>query len=147
MLVSRSEQAWQAAAPVAVLLALCLLVLYASPITVVSAFLILGLYTLVIYGRRVWRWWLPGVLAGPIALLDIASSKLRLTGSHSGVLRPPLSIPLPQAMVEFFTYFTGVSVIPIIWLALLVVATGFALRNRNRAGRSRALYWLLLALT
>jgi hypothetical protein len=130
----------------AVPLALCLLVLYGSTITVVPAFVILGLYTLVVYRQRIWRWWLPGILAAPVALLDIVSTKLRLTASHTSAARVPLSIPLPQAVAEFFAYFTGVSVIPILWLAMVGIAAALVLRGPRKTSRGRAFYWLFLAL-
>jgi hypothetical protein len=96
--------------------------------------------------QAIWRWWLPGVLAAPVALLDIFSTKLRLTSAHTGVARLPLSIPLPQAVVEFFRYFTGATVIPILWLALLVIAAALVLRAWRTSSGGRALYWLILVL-
>ena len=123
-------------------LALSLFAMYAGQVTTVPTFGIIGLYTLLVYGRRIWLWWLPGLLALiPAAFEIIASGKLRLVGQRTSVGLPPVGFYLPDAVWRFFSYFVGVGLVPLIWLGLVVLAFVLLLRSRTRIA------WLWAALT
>jgi hypothetical protein len=123
-------------------LALSLFAMYAGQVTTVPTFGIIGLYTLLVYGRRIWLWWLPGLLAlVPAAFEIIASGKLRLVGQRTSVGLPPVGFYLPDAVWRFFSYFVGVGLVPLIWLGLAILAFVLLLRSRTRIA------WLWAALT
>src|SRR6185503_14744393 len=106
----------------ALLLALSLFAMYAGQVTTVPTFGIIGLYTLLVYRRRIWLWWLPGLLALIPAAFEIsASGKLRLVGQRTSVGLPPVGFYLPDAVWRFFSYFVGVGLVPLIWFGLVVL--------------------------
>jgi hypothetical protein len=105
------------------------------------AIVMLGLFTLCLYPRRIWRWWLPGlvlaVLSAPVIVLRLDLA-LNRTGSTSSVVLPPL----PEALAELYRTFFGQGAV--IWAVLLGVATLASLlhlRDRQRRG-----WWLGLLL-
>lgn len=104
-------------------LAAGLLLLYAATVTVVLPVALLGIYALLMYGRRVWRGWLPAVLALLPALPDLLTNKLQMVGFHAGGGRMVELPPLPAAAFDFFNYFTSATPV---WYGLIVVsALGF----------------------
>jgi hypothetical protein len=133
-------------------LALCIALLYFSQVTTVPALLMLGLYTLVAYPRRLWRWWLPGIMVTLVVLPDILS-KVSIVSKHTGALRPPYEDPFLQAVLDFnnrphrisfFAFFTSDTNSPLLWLLLLGLAVLLIL-YRRRFDR-KAILWLALVL-
>ncbi len=124
----------------AIPLALCLAAMFYTHLTSVLAFAALGLYSLIVYRRKVWCWWLPGVLAGALALpeiarkLSIATSSTRLE-AVSGIDLPPL----PRALAELFQFATGEWAVA--W-AILLAAVTVAVLWRTRPLTRRAAAWL-----
>ncbi len=68
----------------AIALALTMVVMFYTTYTVIYPFALLGLYTLVVMPHRVWRWWLPGLmalsLAVPEALRRLPEFQVRASG-------------------------------------------------------------------
>ncbi|HVO44148.1 MAG TPA: glycosyltransferase family 39 protein [Aggregatilineales bacterium] len=61
-------------------LGLCILVLLNTHFSTIFPVAIVGLYTLVIYGRRTWRWWLPALIAGVGVIPELATKLSLATG-------------------------------------------------------------------
>lgn len=124
-----------------VLLGATMATMFYTHLTSVLAFAALGLYTLVVFPRQVWRWWLPGLTAALLALplvaaklgTAVSSSRLEIT---SQMVLPPLH----EGLADLFSLATG-ALAPV-WLALVVVATG-AMLVRGQMRRPRVLVWLL----
>ena len=101
-------------------LALALAAMFYTSFTSAGAFMVLGLFTLLVYRWRVWRWWLPGALAG-VLILPLVAAKAQLAVDRveaTQTLTPP---PLPQALLRLFQDYTGYSFV--LWVVLFVVAT------------------------
>jgi hypothetical protein len=106
---------WRRALP----LALVMVAMFYTQLTSAMAFLMLGIYTLVVYRARVWRWWLPGVMALPLAIPEILRQREVLSGRLAGIIRTELP-PLPQALVDLFANYAGSAAV--VWAVLLAVA-------------------------
>lgn len=122
----------------AALLALAMAAMFYSQLTSALAFSVLGMYSLLAHPRAIWRWWLPAVIALPLALPEILrqrfilSSRLSITSS---IPQPPF----PQAYINIMRDYLGVA--EIAWVVVLIVAV-LALLLRERPLRGRG--WLLL---
>ncbi len=136
----------------AVPLGLCLAFLYFSTVTAVPGLITLGIYTLVVYLRRLWRWWLPGLIAAVLVAPDVLH-KLSIVSAHTAIVRPSYAVPLPRAALDFgndprrlsfFTYFTSDTNSPLPWLLLLGLAV-IMIGYRRRFDIKAAL-WLALVL-
>ncbi|MBI5671259.1 MAG: hypothetical protein HZC41_24950 [Chloroflexi bacterium] len=105
---------WQRAIP----LGFTLVALFYTSVSSIGAFFILGVYTLIVYGRSVWRWWLPGLLAALLALPEIVNKVQYVdrTAATSQLVLPPL----PQAVYNLFVDGSG-NPFPV-WALLLVTA-------------------------
>ncbi len=109
-------------------LGLCMAVMFYTHYTSVLCFALIGLYTLIVYRRRVWHWWLPGlvaaILAGPLIV-----SKLSLVSTRASAA--VITLPPPwQAIPRTFGEFTGPAVA--FWAVLFITATILALITRRR---------------
>lgn len=91
----------------AVPLALSLVILYISTVTIVPAFFLFGLYTLLVYRQRIWRWWLPVLILFGLVLPDIITNKLQQVSNHTNAVRMFMLPPLPTAVLELYTFLTG----------------------------------------
>ncbi len=125
------------------LLALALAAMFYISYTSAVAVLMLGLLTLLVYRRAVWRWWLPGgllallVLPEVLALRETAVARVEATQT----LTPGA---LPEALYNLFWNWAGM-LFPV-WLVLLALATLLHfVRPRPLEGRRLALLvWALL---
>jgi hypothetical protein len=107
-------------------LALLLAAMFYVSVTSIGAFLMLGIYTLIVYGRQIWRWWLPGLIAGGLALPEILNKfQLGITRIEATQLKPVP--PFPQALIEFFNEQTGY--VFLLWVGLFLLGTIFVLRR------------------
>jgi hypothetical protein len=128
----------------AIYLALCMTTMFYIHLISVFIFILLGIYTLLVYRRAVWRWWLPGALVGALSWFMILPriSTLSTRGGYNALL--PLA-PLPEALIQKFATFTGS--LAAVWGVLFVAAVGvFAvqmLRGRGRAQVLALLIWVL----
>ncbi len=126
-----------------VLLGVVLAAMFYTTLTVIMAFLMLGIYTLLVYGLRIWRWWLPGIIGGTLALPEIlnkASTAINRTVA-TGTLQLP---PLPQAIWQLLERFAG-TFFPL-WIVLGVLALLLLILRRERGGMRQiaVLIWALL---
>ncbi|HVO43723.1 MAG TPA: glycosyltransferase family 39 protein [Aggregatilineales bacterium] len=86
----------------------------------VGAFLMLGIYTLLVYRQAIWRWWLPGVVGGLLAVPAILHIGSLATGRLAPLSEVKL-LPFGPAVVDLFTTDAGYSSVP--WLILFAIAT------------------------
>jgi hypothetical protein len=91
-------------------------------------FLLLGLYTLVIYRKRIWRWWFPGLIA-TILCIPEAISKLSVYQAASAVNEEPA--PFWEAMNKIYQAHTGQ--FGILWLILFIIASLLLLYRQPKA--------------
>lgn len=125
-------------------LALVMVAMFYTQMTSAVAFVMLGLYTLLVYRARVWRWWLPALIALPLAIPEIVRQRSVLGGRLDSL--STIDLPaLPEAYADLFTSYMGTAATPF-WLVLLVVATVLiVLREHLRRPRAWALLlWALL---
>lgn len=109
-------------------LALWLAAMFYTYMTSAVAFFMLGLYTLIVYPRQVWRWWQPAVIALPIAaplIIDRMSVVVGRTGHLVGRELPPLL----NALWDFYSHYGGE--VALVWLAIFPLATGLVLWRRR----------------
>jgi hypothetical protein len=107
--------------------------LYMS-LTAAGAVLILGLYTLVIYHKRIWRWWLPGLIF-LILVLPLIISKATVTLNRTGATRTLTLPPIPEALSNLFRAYGGYDGSLVIWIVLALLATILILYRRARITR------------
>ena len=106
----------------------------------VGAFLLLGIYTLVVYRQAIWRWWLPGVSAVVIAAPVIVSIFSLATGRVKAVTATTLP-PLPTVLANLFRWDTGNYIL--LWLLLLIIATILVFYRQRLSRSSGLLAWTL----
>ncbi|MEP7286192.1 MAG: hypothetical protein ABI947_10540 [Chloroflexota bacterium] len=104
------------AIPLALTLAAMFYTWYGS----VGAFLLIGIYTLLVYRQAIWRWWLPGIIAGLIALPGIIGI-MGLVTNRIKPLSDSKIEPLIPALTALYKQDAGSSVI--VWLLLFGIAT------------------------
>jgi hypothetical protein len=107
----------------------------------IGAFFILGVYTLVVYRRAVWRWWQPGLLAVALALPEIVS-KARYIDRTAATTQ--LATPaLPEALYNLFWQWTGYPFI--VWVILFVAGVAVLVVSRQiaRPVTMALLLWVL----
>jgi hypothetical protein len=107
----------------AVLLALSMAVMFYLSVTSIGAFLMLGIYTLLVYRQQIWRWWLPGLIAGLIAVPEILS-KSQLAIARTEATRNLVLPPLLEALGNIYRDYAGYDSIFLLWVGLFIVATG-----------------------
>jgi hypothetical protein len=111
----------------AIPLTLVMIVLFLTHYTSFFILALLGLYTLMTYGRRVWRWYLPAILFLPVVLWNVLPKWNDLT-TRTGFNTTIQLLPLPQALWNTLSAFAGPSIL--LWVILFLIATIFLLRNR-----------------
>ena len=118
---------WRRALPLGIIIT----ALFYSTYTAVFAFIILGLYTLLTSPYKLWRWWLPGLFALPLAIPELISKADFFTGrvASAATIFPELP-PLPQAMLEVFQDYLGQGYL--IWLALAIVSLALIVIARHQ---------------
>jgi hypothetical protein len=107
----------------AVLLALSMAAMFYLSVTSIGAFLMLGIYTLLVYRQQIWRWWLPGLIAGLIAVPEILS-KSQLAIARTEATRNLVLPPLLEALGNIYRDYAGYDSIFLLWVGLFIVATG-----------------------
>ncbi|MDX2140261.1 MAG: hypothetical protein SF123_19400 [Chloroflexota bacterium] len=122
----------------ALVLALVMVAMFYTQMTSAVAFAMLGLYTLLVYRVRVWRWWLPAMIALPLAVPEIVRQRSLLGGRLDSL--STISLPsLPEAYANLFTSYVGSATT--VWVALLLLSL-VLIALRDRLLRPRA--WVLL---
>jgi len=127
----------------AIFLALCLVAMFYLYLPSAVGFVMLGIYTLVIYQRDVWRWWLPGVLALVPALPEI-SAKFNLAISRTQATRQIEPTPILDKITELYQAYAGYTFL--VWIVRFVIAFVLIVyRQRPLHRRTWALLiWVLL---
>lgn len=105
------------AVPLAVVMALMIYTYSTS----VIALAMVALLTLVLYGKAVWRWIVPGVMAALLALPEIAA-KAELSISRTQVTRQLVTPPLFEGLADLYRAYTGD--LFLLWIVLGAVAVG-----------------------
>jgi hypothetical protein len=125
------------------LLGLVMAAMFYTAYASAAAFLVLGIYTLLVYRQAIWRWWLPGVVGGLVAIPPIAgifSLATRRLGPLSQLKLPPFL----SAVADVFRGDVGYSAVP--WLILFIAAT-LAIIYYERPPRMRAVALLAWGLS
>jgi len=136
-----SHPTFKRALPLGVTLA----AMFWTTLSMVGAFFALGCFSLIAYRKQVWRWWLPGVVAGMLALPEILN-KATLGVSRIEVVSEQQLSPLFQALGDLFVLYTG-NAAPL-WAVLVIVATVLLFLHRRflRGTTTGVLAWLLTPL-
>jgi hypothetical protein len=111
--------AWRRALP----LALTLVVMWYSHLTAILIFSVLGVYSLLVYPRKVWRWAWVALFAVPLALPEVLN-KLQVTLVRVGVTQGLTLPPFFEAIARFFETYTEPA--SLAWLLVLGVGVGLA---------------------
>lgn len=124
-------------------LALSLAALFYVSVTSLGAWLILGIYALVVCRKAVWHGWLPGLLTVLLTLPEIiAKSQLAIarTEATRGLTLPPLL----EALRNMYSGYAGYDYSFLIWGVLTVAATTLiVLRRRTTPQTIAFLLWAL----
>jgi len=127
----------------AVLLAISLAAMFYTHSTSVIAIGMIGLYTLVLYSKAIWRWWLPGAILILLALPELAN-KLRVTAERASSVERLAAPPILQAVGGLYAIFAGWGAIVNVWAVLFVIATALILyRQRITRPVLALLLWVL----
>jgi MFS family permease len=122
-----------------ILLALVMVAMFYTAYGSVGAFLMLGIYTLLVYRQAIWRWWLPGVIAGALAFPGVAHV-WNLTVTRLAPLAIQPMQPFLPALANFYNRDTGYNTI--VWIVLALVAAAMLIIYQ-RPLRMKALAFLL----
>lgn len=109
-------------------LGLCMAVMFYLTLSAVFGFLVMGVFSLFLYPRHIWRWWLPGLVALLVASIEIRN-KLGMVATRTAVELNLTLPPLPQAFAQIYRDYSGAAFW--IWLILIVVAMVLILFGRN----------------
>jgi hypothetical protein len=110
----------------AIPLALALAGMFSMHLSSIIAFLLLGVYSLLVYRRQIWRWWLPGLIAAVLASPFIIS-KLTLMMNHENAVPNLVRKSVPETLGNVLLYFGD---FPAIWLVLFIVAAFLLIKHR-----------------
>src|SRR5258708_1055178 len=133
----------------AILLGLVMAAIFYIHVSGIFAIAMIGVYTLVMYRRAVWRWWLPGIIAGPLAAPEVLS-KFSIATERAGTALPLLSgwfssKFLFQRLFDILNDFAGYSFC--MWCALVIVALAMIVGKYHFQRRVIALVlWMLAPL-
>ncbi len=108
-------------------LGLCLAAIFYTYLPGVIGFVMLGIYTLVVYRRAIWHWWLPGVIALIVAAPMIIDKISRVV---ERVEAAPAGQSFVEAFTTFFSQYTVFRYVDypvIIWAVLFILATALIL--------------------
>lgn len=119
---------WRRAVPLAISLA----AMFYISLTSLGAFLALGLYTLIVYRGKVWRWWLPGLIAAVLAVPEVLS-KTQVAVTRVEATRTLNPLPLIPALSDLLWRYTGH--IAIVWAVLFISAAVLIIMYRRFSNR------------
>lgn len=128
----------------ALALAAVIALMYYTTYTAAFAFVIAGVYTLIVYRREVWRWWLPALAGAMLALPDLLfkltffQDRVEESQSLTAYLAPPL-----QALTDIMSQYAGQAVL--IWLLLSLVALILLFRRYRPLRTIWLIGWVLAA--
>lgn len=129
-------------------LALSAVAMFFVHFTAAFALVAIGVVIIICFPRRVWRLWLPGLMAAPLPVAHVIAN-WRFISTRTDANATKQLPPLPQALAEAFGQFAGNGAV--LWLIVFGIATllaGVAL-IRQPSGRARSvalLAWMALIL-
>src|SRR5690606_4866343 len=128
--------------PYGVALSLTLAAMFYTSYTSILAIIMLGIYSLVVYGRKVWRWWLPASITAVLIFQEIL--RIQQTAVNRVAATSQLETPiLTEALYDLFQNWAGNQFI--LWLILFAVTTGMLLYHQRLSRQSLALLiWVVL---
>lgn len=129
---------WQRAIPVGIVM----VALFYTHLTTIFVFFIVGLYMLIVYSRRIWRWVLPGIVAAILAAPQIIS-KLQIAATRLEAVARLQMPPFFDAIGAWYADFFGVAAL--VWVILGVALILLALRE-NRRQWLALLLWVLFPI-
>lgn len=119
----------------AIPLAVCMALMFYTYMPSVIGYLMLGVYTLVVYRKTIWHWWLPGGLA---ALLALPIILYKIPQFVERVNSPRVEPTFAEAFSDYFRQYT-VYLFPgyplWLWLLLAILATALIIRYWRAANR------------
>lgn len=124
----------------AMLLAIGINALFYTTYTALFPFAFIGLYTLLIYGRKIWQWWLPVALSFILVLPELIRKITTdtLSGQQFQIFDTTPNISLLRVAEIIYGEFFGLNAT--IWYILVAVAlVGLVWKQRHRAN---FLIWL-----
>ncbi len=125
-----------------VLLALSLVAMFYTSYTSSLAIIMLGIYSSIVYGRKIIRWWLPGVITVVLILPELLQIRSTVTGRVAATSQLNTA-PLLPALYNLFEGWTGS--LFIIWIILFLVATGLLIYHNRSSRKAWALFvWIVL---
>jgi hypothetical protein len=123
-------------------LALSLAGMFYVSFTAAAAIVVLGLYTLLVYRRVVWRWWLPGLLSA-LLVLPLVLQKWQVAVVRTTATAQVFLLPLPEALASLFQGYVGGAVL--LWAALGILAIALLLARRPvRRAALALILWVLV---
>jgi hypothetical protein len=111
-----------------IVLGLLMALMFYLTLSAVFAFLVLGVFSLFLYTRYIWRWWLPALTALLVASPEILS-KIGMVAERTAIELPLALPPLPQAFIGIYEDYLGAAFW--IWGVLIVVASVLIVINRK----------------
>lgn len=121
-----------------VLLALWLVAMFYTYMTSAVAFAMLGLYTLFVHPRQVWRWWLPAAIALPLALPLIFDRAWVVVGRTEHLIGREMP-PLLPALWSLYSHYGGY--FALLWVGIFALTIALVFLR----GRLLPRHWFLLA--
>lgn len=117
----------------AITLGVVMVAMFYTAYGAVGGYLLLGMYTLIVYRMQVWRWWLPGLIAAVLASPAIIGISGLVIGRAALVDRLVLPPPVQAISALYATLFeAGLPV----WIGLIVIASvGSLIRLRRLNAR------------
>lgn len=122
-----------------ILLGIAIATMWYINLSVIFAYLIMGLYSLFKDWRSLWRWTLPGIVAFVVALPELwtkFSTVFERTSQTFDTNLPPLPLALYERYLDYFGAYA------IIWMIILFVAILLILINKK--SQKSHLIWLLI---
>lgn len=126
-------------------LAFMMAALFYTNLTAITSFAAIGLFSLVIAPKQIWRWWLPSIIALALALPEVLNKIGLATGREAGspFIQPTLFTSLEALYTDLLGDFWW------LWLALIGVALlGFIIYDRQHlwSGLIFLVWGLVLAI-
>lgn len=109
-----------------ILLGLLMATMFYLTLSGIFAFLVLGVFSLFLYPRIIWRWWLPAITAFIIAAGEI-QDKMGMVANRTAVELNLILPPLPQAFIEIYQDYLGAAFWA--WGTLILLATALTVFN------------------
>lgn len=122
-----------------VLLGVLMAAMFYTYMTSAVAFGALGLFTLFVYTRHIWRWWLPALVAIPLAIPLILDRADVAVGRVDNIINRPIP-PLLPALNELYSHYGGE--VAFLWAVIFTIASGFIL-YRARPWKAKHLVLLV----